>query len=77
MIEPKEMEKYFCAWVSAVCKKTEGEVVSIDGKTLRRSGGGSQKPIHTVSAWANKQQMVLGQLAVGENPMKSQQYLSC
>lgn len=66
MIDPKEMEKCFCGWVKAVCKKTEGEVVSIDGKTLRRSGGGSQNPIHMVSAWANEQQMVLGQLAVEE-----------
>lgn len=66
MIDPEEFEKSFCAWVEAVCKKTEGEIVSIDGKTLRRSGGGEQKPIHMVSAWASEQQMVLGQLAVEE-----------
>lgn len=66
MIEPAEFEKCFCAWVSAACRKTKGEVVSIDGKTLRRSGGESQKPIHMVSAWANEQQMVLGELAVEE-----------
>lgn len=66
MIEPKEFEKCFCAWVEAVCQKTKGEIVSIDGKTVRRSGGNGQKPIHMVSAWANKQQMVLGQLATEE-----------
>lgn len=66
MIEPEEFEKCFCAWVAAVCKKTKGEVVSIDGKTLRRSGSAKQKPIHMVSAWANEQQMVLGELAVEE-----------
>ena len=66
MIDPKEFEKCFCAWVEAVCQKTKGEIISIDGKTLRRSGGGGQKPIHMVSAWANEQQMVLGQLAVEE-----------
>lgn len=66
MIEPKEFEKCFCAWVEAVCQKTKGEIVSIDGKTVRRSGGSDQKPIHMVSAWANQQQMVLGQLATEE-----------
>lgn len=66
MIEPAEFEKCFCAWVAAVCRKTAGEIVSIDGKTLRRSGGTNQKPIHMVSAWANEQQMVLGQLATEE-----------
>lgn len=66
MIEPKEFEKSFCAWVEAVCQRSKGEIVSIDGKTVRRSGGSGRKPIHMVSAWANGQQMVLGQLATDE-----------
>ena len=66
MIDPKEFERCFCAWVESVCQKTKGEIVSIDGKTVRRSGGKGQKPIHMVSAWANSQQMVLGQLATEE-----------
>lgn len=66
MIEPTEFEACFCAWVESVCQKTKGEVVSIDGKTLRRSGGTDQKPVHMVSAWANEQQLVLGQIAVDE-----------
>ena len=66
MIVPEEFERCFCTWVEAVCKKTKGEIVSIDGKTVRRSGGKDTKPIHMVSAWANGQQMVLGQLATDE-----------
>ena len=66
MIEPEEFERCFCAWVEAVCQKKDGEIVSIDGKTLRRSGGNDSKPIHMVSAWANEHQLVLGQLAVEE-----------
>lgn len=66
MIDPGEFEKCFCSWVESVCGKATGDVVSIDGKTLRRSGGGEQKPIHMVSAWANEQQLVLGELAVEE-----------
>lgn len=63
MIKPKEFEKCFCAWIAEVCQKTNGEIVSIDGKTIRRSGNGGKNPIHMVSAWANKQQVVMGQLA--------------
>lgn len=42
----------------------EGEIVSIDGKTLRGSSCNSskQKAIHMVSAWANENQVVLGQI---------------
>jgi len=66
MIDPEEFEKCFAAWVSSVCEVEAGEVVSIDGKTLRRSGDKDKKPIHMVSAWANRNQMVLGQLAIEE-----------
>ena len=66
MIDPGEFEKCFCTWVESVCGEKEGEIVSIDGKTLRRSGERDRKPIHMVSAWASKQQLVLGELAVEE-----------
>ena len=66
MIDPNEFEKCFCAWVEAVCQKTKGDIISVDGKTLRRSGGANHNPIHMVSAWANEQQMVLGEVAVEE-----------
>ena len=46
-----------------MCNKVEGDIVSIDGKTIRRSGSRDKKAIHMVSAWANKQQVVLGQMA--------------
>ena len=66
MVIPEEFERCFCNWIEAVCRKTEGEIVSIDGKTARRSGGSGVKPIHMVSAWASSQQMVLGQIATDE-----------
>lgn len=42
----------------------KGEIVSIDGKTLRGSScdSSNQKAIHMVSAWANENQVVLGQI---------------
>jgi predicted transposase YbfD/YdcC len=61
VINPREFEKHFEEWVRAVCKVSGGEIVSIDGKTIRGSKGGDKSPIHLVSAWANKSQMVLGQ----------------
>jgi predicted transposase YbfD/YdcC len=56
----------FVAWVSGLIK-TPAEVIAIDGKTSRRSGKkGSKEPIHMVSAFAARQRLVLGQVAVAE-----------
>jgi len=66
MINPKEMERCFVSWVQSIAIKTEGEIVSIDGKTLRGSRGGKRNPLHMVSAWANANQMVLGQVKTNE-----------
>jgi predicted transposase YbfD/YdcC len=62
MLNPKEFEKSFRLWVNSVVQKTDGEIVAIDGKTLRGSKGCGKNPLHMVSAWANKNQMVLGQV---------------
>ena len=69
MIDPSEFERCFRKWVSSVCggaEAEEREIISIDGKTLRRSGSREQSPVHMVSAWANRKQLVLGQYAVEE-----------
>ena len=63
MIEPEELNRRFKQWVGTISEATEQEIVSIDGKTLRRSGSDEQKPLHMISAWASKQQLVLGQTA--------------
>ncbi len=42
------------------------EILCIDGKTMRGSRDGEEKPIHMVSAWASKAKAVFGQLAVDE-----------
>ena len=66
MIEPEEFEKCFRSWVSSVCGSTEGEIISIDGKTLRGSGDHEKNPLHMVSAWANENQLVLCQVYTDE-----------
>jgi hypothetical protein len=41
-------------------------IVALDGKTLRRSGGAGQSPVHLVSASAVGNRFVLGQLRTPE-----------
>ncbi|HFD31895.1 MAG TPA: ISAs1 family transposase [Gammaproteobacteria bacterium] len=52
--------------MNAACKLTNGEVVAIDGKTVRRSfqKGDKKSAIHMVSAWAGQNNLVLGQTKV-------------
>ena len=62
-IDPDEFKNAFMSWVAAIEELTKGEVVSIDGKTLRRSHDRSngKSAIHMVSAWACSNGIVLGQ----------------
>jgi predicted transposase YbfD/YdcC len=62
VLDPAELEKHFLDWVSAIARQTQGEVVAIDGKSLRGTAGSEGKPIvHMVSAWASANNLVLGQ----------------
>lgn len=63
-LNPEELHRCFLSWVEALRVATAGEIVSIDGKTLRRSGD-TQKglaPLHLVSAWSHENRLVLGQV---------------
>jgi predicted transposase YbfD/YdcC len=67
-IEPKQFQNSFLNWVRAVYQVTEGQVVPIDGKKLRRSHDRSndQQAIWMVSAWASENGLVLGQVKVDD-----------
>ena len=66
-MNPASFEEAFLSWIRAVSSLTEGEVVSIDGKTVRGSrGSGGKHAIHMVSAWANANRLSLGQVEVDE-----------
>jgi len=67
-LDPAALQNSFISWVSAASKLTEGEVVAIDGKTVRRSfqTGNRKSAIHMVSAWACQNNIVLGQRKVNE-----------
>jgi predicted transposase YbfD/YdcC len=58
-----QFQACFMSWIEAVFRATAGEIVAIDGKTLRRSynRGSDKGAIHMVSAWATANRVVLGQ----------------
>ena len=67
-IKPAEFEKCLLSWITALHEVTDGQVVAIDGKTLRRSfdAASSKAAIHMVSAWATANHISLGQVVVDE-----------
>jgi predicted transposase YbfD/YdcC len=64
-LDAQAFQRCFVTWVAALTK-TPAEVIAIDGKTLRRSyqKKGAKEPIHMVSAFAARQRLVMGQVAV-------------
>lgn len=64
-LDPEQFERCFLDWIGALARHSQGRLVAIDGKTLRRSfdTAGKKAAIHMVSAWCRSNQMVLGQLA--------------
>lgn len=67
-LKPAEFEKALLSWITALHEVTDGQVVAIDGKTLRRSYDttSSKSAIHMVSAWATANHITLGQVVVDE-----------
>ncbi len=67
-LDPEELTQCFISWTGALSDLCEGEIVAIDGKTLRHSfdRAASKTAIHMVSAWANANRLVLGQVKVDD-----------
>jgi predicted transposase YbfD/YdcC len=65
-LKPAEFEKCLLSWITSLHEITDGQVVAIDGKTLRRSfdAANSKAAIHMVSAWATANHITLGQVVV-------------
>lgn len=65
-LDPEQFQACFISWVKAVFQATQGQVVAIDGKSLRRSHDrtNGREAIHMVSAWATESHLVLGQQSV-------------
>jgi predicted transposase YbfD/YdcC len=67
-LDPEAFQRSFINWVQALSELTEGQVIAVDGKTLRRSHDAvlGKAAIHMVSAWATANHLVLGQLKVAD-----------
>ncbi|MFC2037484.1 ISAs1 family transposase [Chloroflexota bacterium] len=68
VLDAVQFQTCFVNWIKAVEEVTEGQIVAIDGKTLRRSHDRSlgQQALHMVSAWASGSGLVLGQIKVDD-----------
>lgn len=67
-IDTEQFSVCFSRWVADLANITEGEVIAIDGKCLRRSLDKASKKaaIYMVSAWAQHNNLVLGQVKVDD-----------
>jgi predicted transposase YbfD/YdcC len=65
-LKPAEFAAGLTSWVAALAEAFPGQVVAIDGKTLRRSfdAASGKSALHLVSAWATASRLSLGQVAV-------------
>jgi len=67
-LKPGQFERCLVAWITELHEVTAGQVVPIDGKTLRQSfdKATGKSALHMVSAWATANKISLGQVAVAE-----------
>ncbi len=65
-INPEELNRCFLRWIETLVTKMGGEIIPIDGKTIRGSYDRNQgvAALHVISAWASEQNLVLAQMKV-------------
>jgi predicted transposase YbfD/YdcC len=65
-LDPAEFEKCLLGWITSLHEISSGQIVAIDGKTLRGSfdKASGKSAIHMVSAWATANHISLGQVMV-------------
>jgi predicted transposase YbfD/YdcC len=64
LLDPTAFEHCFSAWVQTIRKQIPGEVIALDGKSLRRSHEKNERPLHLVNVFATENGIVLGQRTV-------------
>ncbi len=70
-LEPGSFEACFAKWAASIADRTKGEVVSIDGKTMRGGKGVKGSAAHVVTAWSTSNHVSLGQLRMGDKTNES------
>ena len=68
LINPQQFQRCFADWMQSCHTLTNGEVIAIDGKTLRGSYDKRRRTgaIHMVSAFSTANGVVLGQVKTDE-----------
>jgi predicted transposase YbfD/YdcC len=68
ILDSKVFGECFTRWSQALHDATNGEVIALDGKTIRHSFDtfSGQPALHMVSAWATESGLALGQVRVDE-----------
>jgi hypothetical protein len=62
-IDSIKLENCFIEWVSSIAALSSGQIIAIDGKTIRGAKHtGEKSPIYLVSAWDCENNLVLGQV---------------
>ncbi len=67
-LSPKAFQECFASWTRAASEATGGELLAVDGKTVRgsRDRRRGKSALHMVSAWGCRNRLVLGQAATAE-----------
>lgn len=63
-LDPKEFLDCFLRWTQSLRQAVHQEIVALDGKALRRAMNKKENLKYVVSAWAESNNLVLGQLKV-------------
>jgi len=63
LLDPKQFQESFVAWIRSAVTLSGGKVIAIDGKTNRHTFGKETKPLHLVSAFATANGVALGSVA--------------
>lgn len=67
-LSPGSLQDGFLSWIQSMVQTNDGDIIPIDGKTIRRSydQASGRGAIHMVSAWSSANGVVLGQLKTEE-----------
>ena len=69
LLNPEEFVRCFRLWAEGLREALGGQVVNIDGKTLRGAHdiASGKTPLNLVSAWVGANRLVLGQIRVKDD----------
>jgi predicted transposase YbfD/YdcC len=62
LLDAQSFEACFIRWMQDLCPSLKGQLIPIDGKSVRGSHDGGEDMTHLVSAWHSAAGLVLGQV---------------